>query len=54
MIIVNGYIRRKHKDGGGIDPTTGFPITQKNLRIIATDPLPVCPDGAESASHING
>ena len=27
MIIVNGHIRRKHKDGGGIDPTTGFPIT---------------------------
>lgn len=27
MIIVNGHIRRKRKDGGGIDPTTGFPIT---------------------------
>ena len=27
MIIVNGHIRRKSKDGGGIDDTTGFPIT---------------------------
>lgn len=27
MIIVNGTIEAKHKDGGGIDPTTGFPIT---------------------------
>jgi len=27
MIIVNGTIEVKRKDGGGIDPTTGFPIT---------------------------
>ena len=27
MIIVNGTIEVKHKDGGGIDPTTGYPIT---------------------------
>lgn len=27
MIIVNGMIEYKHKDGGGIDPTTGYPIT---------------------------
>lgn len=27
MIIVNGHIRRKLKDGGGIDPITGYPTT---------------------------
>jgi hypothetical protein len=27
MIIANGHIRRKHKDGGGIDAATGFPVT---------------------------
>jgi hypothetical protein len=27
MIIVNGTIEYKAKDGGGIGPTTGYPIT---------------------------
>ena len=27
MIIVNGTIEVKRKAGGGIDPTTGYPIT---------------------------
>ncbi len=26
MIIVNGHIKRKSKDGGGIDTATGFPV----------------------------
>lgn len=37
MIIVNGHIRRKQKAGGGIDPTTGYPITATSTW---GDPIP--------------
>jgi len=37
VIIVNGHIRRKSKAGGGIDDTTGFPITATSTW---GDPIP--------------